>query len=167
MIKYNVTNAKKVLQALINAGAKPDVIPFLMSQVAHETGDFDSPVFNKDNNASGIIYIGKPTKQLNATKGTKRKASEGGNYAKFNTLTDWAKDYLRIIGTAPSKATNIVEYAKLLKARGYYTDTLENYTKALQDHMAQLTADGLTNPPKGSGLVVMALAILVILFFTI
>jgi hypothetical protein len=166
-MKYNVTNAKKVLQALITAGAKPAVIPFLMAQVAHETGDFDSNVFNSDNNASGIIYIGKPSKQINATRGTRRKASEGGNYAKFATLTDWARDYLRIIGTAPAKASNVTEYAKLLKARGYYTDTVENYTSALVGHIKELTSQGLTNPPKGTGVAVMALVILAILFFTI
>ena len=167
-IKYNIENAKKVAKALLNAGASVTSLPFLMAQVAHETGDFNSRVFNSDNNASGIIYIAKPTKQKNATRGTARSSSEGGNYAKFFTLEDWARDYLRIIGTSIKKAKNIEEYAKNLKDRGYYTDTLENYTNALKGHISQLMQLGLTNPPVDTtGLLFLSVAVIVLLFVTL
>lgn len=168
-MKYNVDNARKIARALINQGANPLTLPFLMAQVAHETGDFDSPVFRADNNASGIIYIGKPTKQKNAQKGTARPVSEGGNYARFATLDDWARDYLRIIGSAARKAKTLPEYAKALKDQGYYRQSLKLYTDAINRHLQALVKVGLTNPPAPDTPAILfgALAILIVLFFTL
>jgi hypothetical protein len=136
---YNIENAKKVLKALIDAGAKTSVLPFLMAQVAHETGDFDSNVFRDNNNASGIMFINKPTKQKNAKRGRAFPKNEGNYfYAHFNTLKDWAVDYLRIIGNLPLQATSLNDYAQRLKARKYYTASTSLYAKALNAHFEKL-----------------------------
>lgn len=173
-IKYNIDNAKKVASALIFAGATPVSLPFLMAQVAHETGDFDSNVYRNNNNMSGITYINKPSKQKNASRGTALPKSEWSSpdkpiyYAKFNTLTDWAKDYLRLVGSPVQKAKSIEEYAKMLKDRGYYTATLKEYTDSMKKHIAELTSLKLTNAPlDDTGILFASVALIAILFFTL
>lgn len=146
---YNIPNAKRVMQALAAAGASPAVVPFLMAQVAHETGTFASRVFTDNNNASGIMFINNPTRQKNATRGRAFPRNEWPSadrplyYANFATLKDWAVDYLRIIGKAPQTATNLTQYATLLKNRGYYTAPLATYAKALEAHYSRLRKAGL------------------------
>lgn len=155
-MSYNIENAKKVLVALVQAGAKPSMLPLLMSQVAVETGNFDSNQFRINNNASGITYS-TSGRQKNASRGNplpiKEQPLVGGKrvikyyYAKFPTLKDWAVDYLRIVNRSVTTATDVVDYAKKLKAQRYYADTLENYIKAIQGHFKRLTALGLTQIP--------------------
>lgn len=149
---YNISNAKKVIAALIAAGASPTVLPFLICQVAHETGDFDSRVFRQNNNASGIMWINKPLKQKNAKKGLAYPSREGRYfYAHFATLKDWAIDYLRVIGRTPQSAKNLTDYANKLRARGYYTDTATNYARALESHRKKLIKAGLLSKPQTGG----------------
>lgn len=143
-MKYNIENAKKILNALISAGAPVVSIPFLMAQVAHETGDFDSRVFRENNNASGIMFINKPLKQKNASRGLAfpRKEWPAPNrplyYANFATLSDWAVDYLRLIGRTVLSSKTIEDYAVKLKNRGYYRATLSSYRAALISHLNRL-----------------------------
>jgi hypothetical protein len=40
----NIENGKKIYKALKLAGANNALMPILMSQIAHETGGFKSPV---------------------------------------------------------------------------------------------------------------------------
>jgi len=141
---YNSSNAKLVLNALISAGAPAQVLPFLMSQVAHETGNFNSRVMKANNNASGIMFINKPLKQKNATRGLPYPKKEGKYwYANFASLTDWARDYLRIVGKLPMQAVSLPDYAAKLRQRGYYTDSLSNYTKGLKIHFKGLIDTGI------------------------
>jgi hypothetical protein len=150
---YNIENAKKVTQALAAAGAPVTILPFLLAQVAHETGNFDSRVFRDNNNASGIMFINNPTRQKNATRGRLFPANEQPrdaakprlHYANFATLKDWAVDYLRIIGKTPQTAQNLTQYATLLKNRGYYTAPLASYARALNVHYTNLKKAGLFN----------------------
>jgi hypothetical protein len=166
---YNIANAKKIIKALIEAGASPTILPFLICQVAHETGDFDSRVFRLNKNASGIMFINKPLKQKNASKGLAYPSREGRYfYANFATLKDWAIDYLRVIGRTPQSAKNLTDYANKLRARGYYTDTASNYAKALESHRKQLIKAGLLSKPQtadlGAGGIIAVLIVAVGLF---
>jgi hypothetical protein len=156
---YNTANVKQVLAALMAAGASPTVVPFLMAQVAHETGNFDSRVFRDNNNASGIMFINNPARQKNATRGRLFPANEQPrdpsrprlHYAHFATLKDWARDYLRIIGKAPQTAANLTQYATLLKNRGYYTAPLNQYAAALNAHYNRLKKAGLLDNLTATG----------------
>lgn len=141
---YNVSNARKVLSALKAAGAPATALPYLMSQVAHETGTFNSRVLTENNNASGIMYINNPAKQKNARRGLAFPKKEGKYYyANFNTLKDWAVDYLRIIGGTVLKASSLSDYAERLKKRGYYTDSTTNYARGLNSHYSALKRSGI------------------------
>lgn len=162
---YNVNNAKQVLAALMAAGASPTVVPFLLSQVAHETGNFDSRVYRENNNASGIMFINNPTRQKNASRGRAFPQREWPSptrplyYANFATLKDWAIDYLRIIGKTPQTATNLTQYATLLKNRGYYTAPLADYAKALNVHYTKLKKAGLLDNLTATGAKILPLLI--------
>lgn len=161
---YNLSNARKIIAALIAAGASPSILPFLICQVAHETGDFDSRVLRQNNNASGILFINKPLKQKNAVRGLAYPSREGRYwYANFKTLKDWAVDYLRIIGRIPQTASSLTDYANKLKARGYYTDSAENYSRALESHRKKLIKAGLLSKPQtGSGAGIAAAIIIAV-----
>lgn len=145
---YNPENAKKVLQALASAGAPVTAIPFLMAQVAHETGTFASRVFNENNNASGIMWINNPSRQKNATRGRAFPKNEWPApnkplyYAHFFTLKDWAVDYLRLVGKTVQQAKTLEQYATALKNRKYYTAPLSQYAAALRAHYNQLQKSG-------------------------
>lgn len=141
-MKYNFENGKKIVQALLQAGAKPEALPFMLSQIAHETGGFNSRVFNTDNNASGIMYINKPARQKNATKGSPfpKRESRVYHYAHFATLKDWAVDYLRIIGNLASTSKTLLQFATALKNKKYYADPIPVYANGLNFHIKNITS---------------------------
>jgi hypothetical protein len=124
----------KVLAALKTLNLSAKQLTFLMSQIMVETGVFSSrsTVFDLNNNASGILYT-KSSGQLanRATKGTPRSTSEGGNYAKFENLNDWAKEYFRVLNrkSMPLNANDINDFTNRLKENNYFTDSLETYKK--------------------------------------
>lgn len=140
-MKYNFENGKKIVAALLQAGAKQNALPFMLAQIAHETGGFNSRVFNSDNNASGIMFINKPARQKNATKGGTFPKKEGKYYyAHFATLKDWAVDYLRIIGNLASTSSTLLGFATSLRNKGYYTDTISNYSNGLKFHIKNVAS---------------------------
>lgn len=137
--KYGAERQRKFIQvyaALQKLPLTSFQFTFLLSQILTETGVFSSMsnVFTLNNNASGILYTGsKKQKENNATKGSKRLIIEGGYYAKFRNLDDWAKEYFRILnkGSMPIMATNIKNFGFRLKENNYFTDSLEKYQKNL------------------------------------
>lgn len=112
-------------------GLSGNKLQFAMAQVAHETGGFNSRVSTVDNNFSGIKYIGKPLVQKNASKGSK-SPEKNSYYARFSNVNDWARDYIRILNNSSALAAkNITDFSQRLKKGGYFTDSIENYTKGL------------------------------------
>lgn len=171
MPKYNLTEAKKIYRALLDAGAPREAMPLLMAQVAHETGDFVSRVSAENNNASGIMWINKP-KQKNATRGRAFPEAEQPKdkkrryyYANFATLKDWAVDYLRIIGAYVTKAKTPEEFAGMLKAKGYYTAPQSLYSKALRAHLTALRKTDIFKDQKTTTSILLPVAILGVLAF--
>ena len=118
--KINIDNARKVAAALSAAGLSGNTLVMALAQVAHETAGFKDSKIITHNNASGITFANNPKKQLNATKGNPLPESPKYNYAKFGTLNDWAKDYLRIVGSSLKKSTDSAQYALRLANQKYY-----------------------------------------------
>jgi hypothetical protein len=136
---YNLTNLKKIAAALSAAGLSGNTLFLALSQVAHETGGFNDKKITTHNNPAGITWINKKTIQLNATKGNPLPEAPKYHYAKFATLKDWANDFIRIVGKKLRSATSPADYAAKLKAGKYYTDTVKNYSKALEGHFKKVT----------------------------
>ena len=126
--KNQATRAFMAGTALKNKGLTDEQIGWVMAQIAFETGHYKNTSSIKDNNLSGIKYVG----QKNATPGTPAPKNEGtAPYAHFNTIEDWATDYLRIMRTVgkyrPLEANDATEFVKRLKANGYFGGDLNNY----------------------------------------
>jgi hypothetical protein len=145
----NIENGKKILQALTSAGANPVIVPKLLSQIALETAGFNSRVFKENNNGSGIMFINNPTRQKNATRGRAFPRNEWPAadkplyYANFNSLKDWAIDYLRLVKKSAEQSTNFEQFAVALKNRRYYGATVSSYTKGMIAYYNQLNKTDL------------------------
>lgn len=143
--RYQASTAIPVYDQVANLLKKyisdPNVLQFATLQVMFETNGLKSHVSQADNNLSGIIFLNKPSVQLNATQGTKRPASEGGYYAHFKTQADWAKDFVRILSIGkqpPIKATTLRDFVDRLKANHYFTANADLYYRGLATLLAAL-----------------------------
>jgi hypothetical protein len=142
--------------AELKAPAK--VIPYLVAQVAYETGDFKSKLLKDHNNASGIVYTGRAS-QKNAVKG--RPLPEDGRYfyAKFATLNDWAKDYMRVLNlkAKPIQATSADDFITRLKSNGYFTAPVELYKKGFDKYLKKYGST--TAPAAGAGVIILLIGL--------
>lgn len=92
-------------EALLKAGLKDPVLKFALAQLLFETGRFTSKskVASENNNYSGIKFLNKSYQK--ATRGSLAPPNERVSdinspqnyYAKFASVDDWAKDFVRII----------------------------------------------------------------------
>lgn len=151
LIKYGKDKRDKfakVYNAIISLPISKTTIKMVLAQILTETGVFSSSsnVFDLNNNASGILYTGSKGQIANgATKGSKRMSIEGGYYAKFDTLQNWAKEYYRVLnrGAMPLKAIDINDFAVRLKQNNYFTAPLKEYQKNLVFYNNYLTKYGI------------------------
>lgn len=121
-------------------GVPDAVVMFLVAQVALETQHFTSKLLYDHNNASGIIFINKPSVQKNATKGRPIPENSKYNYAMFNSIKDWAIDYNRVLhlGKAkPFEATTLADYVARLKANKYFSADINEYMRIIKDTYAK------------------------------
>jgi hypothetical protein len=125
--------AQDFVNVFTKAGVNPSILPFLVAQVAHETGNFKSKLLRDHNNGSGITWINNSKVQKNAKKGRPLPEDPRYFYAKFDTLQDWAIDHVRVLNrkSKPIQATNVDDFVSRLKANGYFTAPIEIYKKAV------------------------------------
>lgn len=124
----------------LSLGLAPDKAMLAASQSAFETTyngkTWNSPVFLKNNNVGGIMFVNRSF-QKNAVSGSAFPQNEWPNlntpiyYAKFATIKDSFIDHIRITYKALINSNNSVEYARNLKAQGYYTGNEQAYAKNL------------------------------------
>jgi hypothetical protein len=131
---YNLNNLSKIANALKGAGLTGNALALALAQAAHESANFNDPKIITHNNASGITWSNRAS-QKNATKGNPLPEAPKYNYARFATLTDWAKDYLRIVKKSLLSSNTPGEFATKLKEQKYYTAPLALYAKALQNQL--------------------------------
>jgi len=108
-------------------GAYADLV---IAQAKHESANFTSKVYKTDNNPFGMKVPSK--REFLGTPGM--KASDGGNYAHYESDSVAFKDLLKWMRATrfPTDCETVEQYAAELRARKYYTDSLANYTKALK-----------------------------------
>lgn len=131
---------KDIFETFLEEGLPKDLANLMTAQCTHESGNFKSNVFKKNNNLNGYKYVG----QKLATRGTRAPKSEGDYYAKYATVQDSARELAHWIkrrqqeGKFPEDLTTIKSastYAALLKKAGYYGDTVSNYTAGLKRYL--------------------------------
>jgi hypothetical protein len=131
----NKYTAQDFANLFASIGIPKEKISWLVAQVAHETGDFKSKLLYDHNNATGITFANNKKLQKNATKGRPLPEAPKYNYAKFDTLKDWATDYVRLINRGkikPIEAPTVEEYLIRLKRNGFFEATLESYTAGVK-----------------------------------
>jgi hypothetical protein len=128
-------------------GVSSDKIPYLLAQVAHETGNFNlsaSKQLRDHNNASGIVWSNTVNQKKYATKSdseipeTINNGSEGNHYfyAQYDSLDNWAKDYIRILNNHGNalQAISIEDFLNRLYNNGvksYFSSTYDSYSAAV------------------------------------
>lgn len=145
--------------SLIKAGLKEPQLKYALAQLLFETGRFTtkSKVATENNNYSGIKWLNK--KYQKATRGTLAPASERvadinspiNYYAKFETIDDYAKDFVRILSLQraanlsgkPITATTLTAFADRLALNGYFDGNTAqkrlNYYKGLKKYFDMFT----------------------------
>jgi uncharacterized FlgJ-related protein len=124
-----------IYNALLGQKIPPLLAKIVTAQAQFESGNFKSNVFLKDNNAFGYKFVG----QKIATKGIPSPASEGDNYAHYNSVQDsaieianWLKRRVKEKKLpALELITTPAHYSKLIKAAGYYGASENTYTKGI------------------------------------
>jgi uncharacterized FlgJ-related protein len=140
-----------IYNTAIQQGFNPTGAKLIAAQARFESADYTSNVFKKNNNTSGIKFIGQP----NAVRGTLAPANErtcnGGcnsdYYAKFNTVQDSINDKIvrlyniKMRGVTPEQLKNVTdstEFANLLKQRGYYGASAAEYAAGLKSKLLKI-----------------------------
>lgn len=88
----------------------------VMRQLAYESNYGRSRVARQQHNYGGVGWNGK-------------------NYTTYKTDADFVKDYVRLMHTrygSALRAKSTQDYARALKQKGYYEDSLENYSRNLR-----------------------------------
>ena len=135
--------AKKVGKEL---GVDPSLV---FAQIMHETGGMTSSLAtNGSNNLSGIKYY---SGMSGATQGS--ASSDGGYYAKFNSLDDYAKEFASILKNdgIGSNTKTVDEYATALKNHSYFTAGLSEYEAGMNSFKNQYANGGIRSFASGNG----------------
>lgn len=122
--------------------------PLIYAQLMHETGGGTSELAQRHHNYAGVTQV----------EANDLPQPDGSNYyMNFDSDEEFASyfaDYLsKYEENGIFNATNTGEYAKALKAGGYFGDTVENYTTGLNRYVGQdsigefaLPASDIINP---------------------
>lgn len=149
---YTAIDFYKMFQGLV-----PDnILPFIVAQVAHETADFKSKLLYDHNNATGITFANNKQRQKNATKGRPLPEDPRYNYAKFDSIKDWAVDYIRLINRGQNKPLNALtvdEYIERLKANNFFTATVESYKAGVKRYLKKY--ENIKPTKEGAGLLLL------------
>lgn len=157
-IKASAPNSPITGKMIFEASNKYKVDPkMIMAMVQQESTYGTSSVAKKNNNVNGITW--SPSLEKNnpgVSKGTARPASEGGNYAKFNTIQDSIDFQAKWLSNrkATPKAPQTLSYednarlnstpqAKAINDGSKFADSLKAYREAIEKYgTGQLMGQG-------------------------
>jgi hypothetical protein len=129
---------KQIYNTAIADGLPPNMANLLVAQSKHETGNYTSNAYLKNNNLFGYKYVKGAKFQV----GPGIKSSESDPYAHYSTINDSVHELTAWIerrqgeGKFPVNLTTLssMEYAVLLKNCGYFGDPLNNYISGLNHY---------------------------------
>lgn len=121
-------------------GMPANIRTLLVAQAKHETANFTSNAFKKNNN----LYGYKRYKGSKYQIGNGITSSEGDAYASYASIEDSVKEVCDWIlrrqkeGKFPEdlRFVDADQYAGYLKDAGYYGDSVANYTRGLKHYLA-------------------------------
>lgn len=139
------TQLSTLVYAIAFGDGMPDQLcKLIVAQAKHETDDFSSHAFEYNNNCFGYKYVKGAKWQM----GPGITSTEHDPYAHYedvahsvHEICDWIKRRQHE-GKFPADLRTITspaQYAQLLKACGYYGDTLSDYTTGLNHFLNSLS----------------------------
>lgn len=152
---YQAAYPKLTALGFPNASA---LASYMVAQSQHETGNYTSDVFKRNNNAFGYKYYPGSSYQLGSGKGS----PEGDSYANYASVSDSALEVAAWIGRRKTQFINVKsvdEYVSVLKKDGYFGDSLSNYLSDVKKYLASFTV------PQKIGLAVVPLVLIGYLVF--
>jgi flagellum-specific peptidoglycan hydrolase FlgJ len=124
--------ANRVYIAALKMGMSENFAKLITAQSRHESGNYNSSVFNTNNNSFGYKYFKGSIYQL---KGQGKKSPEGNSYAAYANIEDstfevcaWLKRRWNIFKNVSTPE----QYATALKKAGYYGDPISVYSKGVK-----------------------------------
>jgi hypothetical protein len=111
---------------------------YMVAQSQHETANYTSNLFKKNNNAFGYKRYAGSTYQL----GTGQKSPEGDNYAAYANVSDSALEVAAWLGRRKTQFLNVSsvdQYVSEIKKDGYFGDSLSNYLADVKKYLASFT----------------------------
>jgi hypothetical protein len=122
--KVNIISkyGKIVFDLLVKNGFNSIDASFIMSQAAHETGNFTSNIFKSNNNLFGMKYVS-----------TRFAEGEKNGYAYYKDLEQSVLDYKRLfLLRGWGNFLSIDNFVSALKRGNYFEDTKSNYQAGVQ-----------------------------------
>lgn len=159
----------------IYAALKKENVPdvnarIIIAQARHETANFSSNPFLKNNNIAGMKMPSIRKSPFIISSGTAAPAIEGSTpYAKYASIEDSARDvvhWLKYQNAEWNKIATPEDYASFLKSKNYYGPTSEFYGRQVRIFFDKMKNWIFNNPKKtmliiaGSGLIIFALYVL-------
>lgn len=116
-----------VIDTAISEGAKEDFARIVLAQFKHESSNFKSNVYKKNNNPMGMKVPYKRKSPFIAGAGTKPPSNEGATpYARFRNIQDATRDlfhWLRYRNIDFTKIDNVEDYSEKLRQKSYMGNT--------------------------------------------
>ena len=140
-----ISLANQVAQSLLDNGAPQDKLGWLIGQLSIESSNFTSPLSTNYNNFGGIKFYNQNTPGVSDGE----VSPEGDDYAYYDDIDSFAKDYLRILNTVgaarPLDQTTPETFVQALKVNGYFGGDLSNYINIVKTNSAYYLNNVLTD----------------------
>lgn len=115
----------KEIETVFRGTEYQNLVPLIIAQAKHETGNFTSSLFRNHNNMFGMKV---PVKRKSFRNGE----TENG-FSTFANTKDSARDFLEYLRSVNfPKNVDSFQYVAALKNRKYFEDALGNYLKGVQ-----------------------------------
>lgn len=135
----------KAIRKIAKAVAKKDNLDAKMvyAQLALESADGTSEEAQKDNNFAGIKGSGGGA-----------ATDDGGTYQHFNSISDFANEYAKILANdGLRKGMSVDEFAQQLKNKGYYTASESDYAAQLRTWVNKWAVGGIRTHATGQNVI--------------
>lgn len=131
-MKNLIPTASKIKQVIRSQVSDDRTAALLFGQAYHETGGFTSGAFSSNLNLFGM----KPA----TTRPTEGSRSVVSPYAYYNSYASSVRDLILWFdyhNASPHRFTNVEDYVRFLKSKGYFTDSEKNYLRGVKYGVAK------------------------------
>lgn len=123
--------AKPINSSRLRRSKYGNYAKWIEAMARHESGNYTSKIAKENNN---IFGMGFPYSRPAANEGTTEHKIERQFMSNYKSYDQAIEDLLLWFdyNNFPTDLERVEDFAERLRMKGYYTDTLNNYTKALK-----------------------------------